>query len=146
MKGGGRKAGRPYFGLYIGLCCALLILVCGCGSEGGDKGLDGAGDTQEPLPEAQAVLLGEWVSEGSDPQYGPVDVLMRFEAGGDLSLVLLLEGGGRLSFPGSWRLEGEVLVLQGAYFEGESRVRWSIAAGRLLLEASDGRVQEWRRG
>ena len=144
MRGGGRKAGWSRCGLRAGLCCALLVWACGCG--GGDKGLDGGGETEEPLPDAQTALVGEWVSEGTDPQYGPVGVLMRFEAGGDLRLVLLLESGGRLSFPGNWRLEDDTLVLQGAYFEGESRVRWTLAAGLLLLEAPDGRVQEWRRG
>lgn len=119
------------------------MMLLGCGGEGGGKGLD---SDEEAPPLAEDSLLGQWASSGSDPLYGPVEVLMNFDAGGTLRLVLLLEGGGRLSFPGSWHIEGEELVLQGTYFEEGSRLRWGFEGHLLRLEDAEGRVQEWKRG
>lgn len=134
--------GLPPLGIVRVVLVLWAMMLVGCGGEGGGKGLD---SDEEAPPTAEDSLRGQWASRGSDPLYGPVEVLMSFDAGGILRLVLLLEGGGRLSFPGSWHLEGEELVLQGTYFEEDSRVRWGLEGDLLRLEDADGRVQEWRR-
>jgi hypothetical protein len=78
---------------------------------------------------------------------GEVDVEMMLEEDGRLSMVLILSSGGRRSFPGSWAFEGDELVLSGVYFspDGESRVRWQVKDGVLVLEDASGRQQEWQR-
>ena len=133
----------PRLGIVRVVLVLWAVMLVGCGGEGGGKGLE---SDEEAPPAAEDSLLGQWTSSGSDPLYGPVEVLMSFDAGGALRLVLLLEGGGRLSFPGSWHLEGEELVLQGTYFEEGSRVRWGLEGDLLRLEDADGRVQQWQRG
>jgi hypothetical protein len=126
--------------VFLMVCVALLLAACG-----------GSGDKKAMEPEEPVVvgaeLLGQWSSSGIEPQLGPVDVLLSLEEEGQLRLTLLLEGGGRLSFPGTWSLVGEELHLFGEYFapQGSSRVRWTLDGDRLLLEDDQGQVQEWRR-
>ena len=72
---------------------------------------------------------------------------MMLEEDGRVSMVLILSSGGRRSFHGSWAFAGDELVLSGAYFsrDGESRVRWQVKDGVLVLEDASGRQQEWQR-
>ena len=92
-------------------------------------------------------LVGSWKTHGVDPSLGEVDVLMELEEDGGLRMVLLLAGGGRRSFPGTWEALGDELVLQGAYFEpaGEQRVKWAIREDGVLVLDDGGRQQEWER-
>ena len=82
-----------------------------------------------------------------DETFGEVEVEMALAADGSLSVTLVLDSGVRRSFPGTWELESEELVLRGEYFApaGESRVRWKMEEVVLVLEDIDGRMQEWRR-
>jgi len=123
---------------WLGVALALLA-GCGSGDGEGDRGV-------EPAP-AEA-LIGTWRTEGLDETLGEVEVLMRLEADGRLTMTVLMAGGGQQNFPGTWAVEGGELVLKGAYFApaGESRVRWSIGEdGYLVLEDEGGRRQEWTR-
>ncbi len=129
---------RAYSGIGRSWTLPLLLAVLwGCGEE---KGVAPIG---EEGPEA--ALLGTWVTEGVDEVLGPVRVHMRLEADGVLAMTLFLEGNGQRSFPGTWSLEEEELVLRGAYFgaAGERRVRWRWQGDNLVLEDSDGAVQVW---
>jgi hypothetical protein len=63
-------------------------------------------------------------------------------------MTLFMESGGQRSFPGSWELIDDVLILRGFYFvpDGESRVNWSLREdGVLLVRDVDGVEQEWQR-
>ena len=64
-------------------------------------------------------------------------------------MTIFMETGGQRSFPGTWLVEGNQLVLSGAYFgeAGQQRVRWKVEEkGRLILENKEGRQQVWMRG
>jgi len=105
-----------------------------------------AASVQDPGESAPAVV-GVWITRGVDETFGEVEVEMALAADGSLNMTLVLDGGARRSFPGTWALEADELVLRGAYFAaaGESRVRWKMEETMLVLEDADGRVQEWRR-
>ena len=83
--------------------------------------------TREPVDPAPG-LTGVWTTSGIDETFGAVEVEMALEADGSLSMVLLLASGGRRTFPRTWELDADELVLRGAYFtpDGESRVRWRM--------------------
>lgn len=119
---------------------ALLSLWLGCGDEAQPITSD------EGQPPALG-LEGAWTTRGVDATFGEVEVEMSLMADGRLSMVLLLANGGRRSFPGTWEVDGEDLVLRGAYFEpdGESRVRFSLEDELLVLEDAKGQRQEWQR-
>lgn len=104
----------------------------------------------DPPAEPIAVvpnLVGVWTTRGVDETLGEVEVEMTLEAEGRLSMVLLLASGGRRSFPGSWEIAADELVLRGAYFvpDGESRVRWRLEGMQLVLEDASGQQQQWQR-
>lgn len=123
----------------------LLFCCAACGSEAKTPVVVDAQDLGEPAP----AVVGVWTTRGIDETFGAVEVEMVLAADGSLNMTLVIDGGARRSFPGSWALETDELVLRGAYFApaGESRVRWETEEeGTVLaLEDSDGRVQEWRR-
>jgi len=113
--------------------------------------LGGCSDKKVVDPEegdASLALVGIWETEGVDEALGPVLVRMRLQEGGSLAMALVLEGGGQRSFPGTWSVDGDELVLRGAYFGAneESRVDWRIdAQGVLILRDEEGAEQEWLR-
>ena len=124
---------------------ALLFCCAACGSEAKTSVVVDAQDPGGPAP----AVVGVWTTRGIDETFGAVEVEMVLAADGSLNMTLIIDGGARRSFPGSWALETDELVLRGAYFApaGESRVRWETEEeGTVLaLEDSVGRVQEWRR-
>ena len=124
------------------LLLSLQLLVAGCGGQS-------APVVDEPIVpiEAEAGLAGVWTTHGVDETFGEVEVEMTLGVDGRLSMVLVLASGGRRSFPGGWTLDGDELVLSGAYFEpdGESRVRWRIEDSLLVLEDATGQQQQWQR-
>jgi hypothetical protein len=112
----------------------------------------GCGDKKVQAPEVEngpeTVLIGTWETEGVDAVLGPVIVRMHLRQEGILAMNLVLDGGGQRSFPGTWSVAGEELVLRGAYFgaDGESRVDWSVdGRGVLVLRDGSGAEQEWVR-
>lgn len=131
-------------------CCGLLaaLLWTGCAPEdsAGERIVDAPEDEVE-VAEPAHPLVGTWKTHGTDPILGEVDVLMYLETDGGLRMVLMLAGGGRRSFPGTWEAQEDELVLQGAYFEpaGEQRVRWAIREDGVLVLEEEGRQQEWER-
>ena len=50
-----------------------------------------------------------------------------------------------MSFPGSWEVADQSLVLRGAFFTDEiSEVSWALtASGSLILTDSTGSTQDW---
>jgi len=102
----------------------------------------------EPESENDSLILGTWTTEGEDIDYGSVLVEMRLMDSGRLTMILFIEGGSQRSFPGSWLIDEDELVLSGRYFgtEGESRVSWQINdEGVLLLRDESGSEQNWSR-
>ncbi|MBT4980145.1 MAG: hypothetical protein HOM86_22685 [Gemmatimonadetes bacterium] len=128
--------------MRLGLLVLVSLLIAGCNEQ--SKPI--VSDPAAP-PGAETGLHGVWTTHGVDETLGEVDVEMMLEEDGRLSMVLILSSGGRRSFPGSWAFEGDELVLSGAYFspDGESRVRWQVKDGVLVLEDASGRQQEWQR-
>ncbi len=124
-------------GLWLAVAAALLVGGCG------DK------KTVEPIEDGPEVaLLGTWETRGVDATLGPVLVHMHLREQGNLAMTLVLEGGAQRSFPGTWFVAGEELVLRGVYFGAgeESRVRWNIdEQGALILRDDSGAEQEWVR-
>lgn len=124
--------------LWVPMLCALL----GC-TQSPHATNDGA-----VAEEAESELKGTWETQGVDPALGSVRVRMRIEEKGVLMMTLFMETGGQRSFSGNWQLEGDELVLRGAYFgeDGQQRVRWQLEEiNRLVLEDEDGRQQVWMR-
>jgi hypothetical protein len=116
------------------------LLLGGCS---GDKVV-----SPEEVHDPAAALVGTWETNGVDEVLGPVVVRMRLQEGGILAMTQVPEGGGQRSFPGTWSIEEDELVLRGFYFGAaeESRVRWLIdAQGGLILEDENGGQQEWLR-
>ena len=102
----------------------------------------------ETTSEYNSTIAGVWTTEGEDKDYGPVIVEMRLMDSGSLTMILFTEGGSQRSFPGSWLIEQDELVLKGRYFgsEGEERVIWKlIDEGVLLLRDEFGSEQKWFR-
>lgn len=117
----------------------LLAVACGSGDDP-----DGVVD---PPPSDEERLLGSWRTEGVDAVFGPVVAVMTLEADGSLRIALLLDGGAQRTYPGTWQLEGDQLVLRGPWFgeTGERRVLWALRDDGMLELEEDGRKQEWRR-
>lgn len=125
---------------------AVLLTAFCCGSE--DSATEEVDRSVDAPPGPEALLRGTWRTTGVDELLGEVEVLLTLEEDGGLHMVLLLSGGGQRSFPGSWEVNGDELVLRGIYFEPdeESRVRWEIREdGFLVLEEETGKQQEWER-
>ena len=122
----------------------VLLFCCAACSGGGEAPV--AADLQDPS-ESVPPVVGVWTTGGVDETFGEVEVEMALAADGSLSVTVVLDSGVRRSFPGTWELESEELVLRGEYFPpaGESRVRWKMKEVVLVLEDIDGRMQEWRR-
>ena len=121
---------------------ALLLFCVGCGDEAQPLA---SGDAEFADP--ASGLTGVWTTNGVDETFGAVEVEMALEVDGRLRMVLLLASGGSRSFPGTWELDADELVLRGVYFapDGESRVRWTLEDAVLVLEDAAGQRQQWRR-
>ena len=118
----------------------VLLFGLGCGERPQEPELNN-------VSENEPALTGIWTTHGVDQILGAIEVSMELKPDGSLSMVMVLASGGRRSFPGTWILDSEVLVLRGAYFTpgGESRVRWIIEGSVLVLENSVGQREEWQR-
>ena len=129
----------------LALYCAYVLFwsVCGaigCSEDDSKKGLDS-------VLSAKGELVGLWVTQGLDPELGEVHVAMTLYADGRLNIVQELSTGTRFSFPGTWELDGDKLILKGIYFapDGQSQVRYKITSEGLALEDEAGSIQIWRR-
>jgi len=101
-----------------------------------------------PVVDQESPIVGIWITEGNDPNFGDVTVEMHIMDGGSLKMILFLDGGSQRSFPGKWVIEQNELVLLSRYFgvNGEDRVHWQINdEGVLLLRDKSGVEQEWFR-
>ena len=102
----------------------------------------------ESMSENNSTIAGVWTTEGEDKDYGHVVVEMRLMDSGGLTMILFTEGGSQRSFPGSWLIEDNELVLKGRYFgsQGEERVVWKlIDEDVLILQDEFGSEQKWFR-
>ena len=117
---------------------------CGDGAAGtGSEDSVSSGPTS-----AEQVLIGTWTSTNVDQNQHELEFVLTLEEDGRLSMVEKRGTGGQLSFPGTWALEGGLLVLRGAYFEpdGEARVTYSLTDGNtLVLEDESGAQGMWTR-
>ena len=123
--------------------CLALVGVSGLGGCG-DRDADRVIESEE---EVSRDLKGTWTAAGEYGDLGEVEVWLTLEEDGSLSVVVVLDDGGRLSFPGTWELQDDLLVLRGVYFQpsGEARVRYSIRDdGTLVLEDEAGATEEWK--
>ncbi len=129
----------------LGLAVMLLVSLAasGCDSSSKEPELD-LGNNPEPVVAAHP-LVGTWQTSGTHERLGEVEIVMTLEADGTLRMVVELSSGGSVSFPGSWEVEDESLVLRGAFFAGAvSEVSWALtASGSLLLTDSTGSTQNW---
>ena len=97
---------------------------------------------------AEQELIGTWASTNVDQNQEELEFVLTLEEDGRLSMAEKRGTGGQLSFPGTWALEGDLLVLRGAYFEpdGEARVKYSLPDGNtLVLEDESGAQGVWTR-
>ena len=100
------------------------------------------------MSENNSTIAGVWTTEGEDKDYGHVVVEMRLMDSGGLTMILFTESGSQRSFPGSWLIEENELVLKGRYFgsQGEERVVWKlIDEDVLILRDEFGSEQKWFR-
>ncbi len=133
---------RPALAPIVWAATAALGAALGCGGQ--DQAL---GDEEANGPSGPAALLiGTWSTSAVHDEYGEVEARLTLRADGSLTMVAVLGGGGRLTFPGTWEVEGEELILRGAYFGPDevARARYTIAGdGALVLEDDSGQIQEW---
>ena len=122
--------------------------VTGVGCSDGDP-VTGSEDLVPSGPTAaEQALIGTWTSTNVDRNQEELEFVMTLEEDGRLSMAEKRDAGGQLSFPGTWALEGDLLVLRGAYFEpdGEARVKYSLPDGNtLVLEDESGAQGVWTR-
>ena len=128
----------------------IVLLIClagsGCESDSVDPEAD-LGTNAEPVVSAPPVV-GTWQTAGTHERLGQVETSMTLEANGTLRMVVELTSGGSLSFPGTWEVDGQTLVLRGAFFAPDetSEVSWAFTEdGHLLLMDAADASQEWRR-
>jgi hypothetical protein len=117
----------------------LLLCTFACG------GMDALAPEQAVRPED--ALVGTWETQGwIGAGCGAGAHALRGRRGIGYDVVY---GERRAaSFPGSWELIDDVLILRGFYSvpDGESRVNWSLREdGVLLVRDVDGVEQEWQR-
>ncbi len=120
---------------------ALALAAAGCGQ--GDKGVQPEGEQSK-----SAALVGFWFTRGDEPDLGAqVDVLLELQAAGRLRVTVTQPGGASLSFPGTWALTDESLLLRGVWFkpDGEVEVACEVRGTALILTAADGSAQTWER-
>ena len=120
----------------------LVLALWGC------WGSDSASIDEEEEPVEPHVLEGSWTTTGVDERYGEATVQMKLESMGDLVVSVELTVGGTLRFAGMWSVEGQTLLLSGAYFEpdGHAQATWSVEGDSVMvLEVLDGNSQRWRR-
>ena len=132
-----RRASRAL--LLVALTGAAVAPGCGA-SDRATGAANGDGPAER--------LIGTWSTSGVHPELGAVEVQLTLRQDGSLTMVAVVDGGGRLSFPGIWELQGEWLVLRGPYFEpdGLARTRYSIRDdGALILEDEAGNTEVWGR-
>ena len=125
--------------LWCFVVAALVVGGCGGDPGGEDKIVDGSAEPDRPL-------VGTWTAMGTDEDFGAVEVVMELRGDGTLSMSVAMQGGGQLTFPGTWTVEGSELVLEGEYFRPDKRsqVRWSLRDdGVLVLEDDSGESEEW---
>ena len=132
--------------VVLGMMLGQVATGTGCG--------DGAAGTgpEDPVPSgptaAEQALIGAWTSTDVDHNQEELEFVLTLEEDGRLSMVEKRATGVQLSFPGTWALEGGLLVLRGAYFEpdGEARVSYSLSDGNtLVLEDDSGAQGTWTR-
>ena len=126
--------------VFLSLALAGGVAAGGCGDRDADRVI-------ESEEEVSRDLKGTWTATGEYGDLGEVEVWLTLEEDGSLSVVVVLDDGGRLSFPGTWELQDDLLVLRGVYFQpsGEARVRYSIRDdGTLVLEDEAGATEEWK--
>ena len=130
------------------MCMILgqMAIWAGCGDGAAGTGLE------DPVPSGstavEQVLIGTWTSTNVDQNQHELEFVLTLEEDGRLSMVEKRSTGGQLSFPGTWALEGGLLVLRGVYFEpdGEARVTYSLTDGNtLVLEDESGAQGMWTR-
>ena len=129
---------------FLWIALAGTALAQGCGT---DARAVREEDSDGPSG-ASAQLIATWTTSAVHAELGEVEVLLTLREDGSLSMVMVTGAGGRLTFPGTWELQGESLVLRGSYFEpdGENRTRYTIRDdGVLLLEDDTGETEEWSR-
>lgn len=99
------------------------------------------------VPDKGTRLLGDWYTQGEDPDLGIVQIHMEFRAAGELRVSTTPVGGPIWSFPGTWTLDDDRLVLRGSGFkpDGEVEVGCQIRDQQLLLTSADGSVQTYDR-
>ena len=142
MELGGLKRAR---GPLAWIAVAVASAMPGCG--GDDKAVVDEETTHPSGP--AALLVGTWSTSAVHDEHGEVEARLTLRADGSLTMVAELPGGGRLTFPGTWEVEGAELVLRGAYFqpEGVARARYAVTVdGTLLLEDESGQTEEWSPG
>ena len=130
----------------LGLAVMLLVSLAasGCASSSKEPEPPDSGNNPEPVVAAHPVV-GTWQTSGTHERLGEVEIVMTLEADGTLRMVVELTSGGSVSFPGSWEVADQSLVLRGAFFTDEqSEVTWALtASGSLILTDSTGSTQDW---
>ena len=123
-----------------------MAIGAGCGD--GAAGTGPEDSVSSGPTAAEQVLIGTWTSTNVDQNQHELEFVLTLEEDGRLSMVEKRGTGGQLSFPGTWALEGGLLVLRGVYFEpdGEARVTYSLTDGNtLVLEDESGAQGIWTR-
>ena len=132
---------------FFALAVMLLLFslaTSGCNSSSKTSEPPDLGNNPEPVV-ATHPLVGTWQTSGTHERLGEVEIVMTLEADGTLRMVVELTSGGSVSFPGSWEVVDQSLVLRGVFFADEiSEVSWALtASGSLLLTDSTGSTQNW---
>jgi hypothetical protein len=133
--------------IWIGTLILLVAWLAGDGCDSGSPASEpDLGNNPEPVVNAHP-LVGTWQTSGTHERLGEVAIEMTLEEDGSLRMVVELTSGGSLSFPGTWEVDGQTLILRGAFFAPDemSEVSWSLTEdGHLLLVDAAGASQEWR--
>ena len=128
--------------------CALALLVplawlaCHCGGESPGPG------PQPPAPPDPSPVVGTWEARGTHPDLDQITVHLHLKASGRLAVEVMMAGGGRLTYAGTWETAADSLFLRGAYFrpDGEARAAYAVMGDSVLvLRQGDAASQEWRR-
>ena len=133
---------------WVVLCIMLGQAASGAGCDDGAAGTGPEDSVPSGPTAAEQALIGTWTSTNVDRNQEELEFVMTLEEDGRLSMAEKRDAGGQLSFPGTWALEGDLLVLRGAYFEpdGEVRVKYSLPDGNtLVLEDESGAQGVWTR-
>ena len=130
----------------LGLAVVLLVSLAASGCDSSSKEAEPPDFGNNPASVVTAhPIVGTWQTSGTHERLGEVEIVMTLEADGTLRMVVELPSGGSVSFPGSWEVADESLVLRGAFFADEvSEVSWALSeSGSLILADSTGSTQDW---